>query len=101
MGTGWGYDSTCTTVGYKTDFAASDLDGYKKCICSYKQAGDPNCEQSTDEANKDPEAQECGAEPPTPGPTPDKSPLEELIEMLYDIKGKPHFDSENMSSTTW
>jgi hypothetical protein len=91
-------------VGWKTEFHASDYDGYKKCVCSYLPDSDPNCQQNTADYNKDPEAQDCGAPDPTPPPTPpspEKTPLEELMEMLIEIKEKPHFNDENMSLTTW
>ena len=90
-------------ANWKTNFHASDLDGFKKCICSGSNASDPNCQQDTADYNKDPVAQKCGAKPPTPppGPPSGKTPLEELMEVLGEIKAKPHFDSEQMSLTTW
>lgn len=40
---GWGANKECRLVGYTTEFAATEKDGYKKCVCSYLDADDPNC----------------------------------------------------------
>jgi hypothetical protein len=92
---GWGANKECRLVGYTTEFAATEKDGYKKCVCSYLDDNDPNCQQAEYSYNADPEPRACDDSPPGPSPPvppqPEKTPLEELLEMLNTIKMTPHF----------